>query len=101
MKNRGFSEIYQIEGGIVRYGNKFADSSLWEGSLYTFDGRMTIDFSADAKLLGECEVCGAKTKDFRECSNGLCVEQVLLCDGCVAPECHHDLKRQHNAELIG
>ena len=101
MKNRGFSEIYQIEGGIVRYGNKFGDSSLWEGSLYTFDGRMTIDFSPDTKVLGECEVCCEPTKDFRACSNDLCVEQVLLCDSCSAPDCSHDVKRQHNVELVG
>ena len=43
MKNRGFSEVYQIKGGIVRYGNKFGDDGLWEGSLYTFDDRLTID----------------------------------------------------------
>lgn len=34
MKNRGFKEVYQIDGGIVRYGEEFGDDSLWEGSLY-------------------------------------------------------------------
>ena len=34
MVNRGFKEVYQIDGGIVKYGNKFADDSHWEGSLY-------------------------------------------------------------------
>lgn len=101
MKNRGFAEIYQIEGGIVRYGNAFADSSHWEGSLYTFDGRMTIDFSDQTKVLGACEVCEAPTNTFRQCDNVLCVEQVLLCDGCEAPACSHDLSRQHRVELVG
>ena len=40
MKNRGFKEIYQIDGGIVRYGEKYGDKELWEGSLYVFDKRM-------------------------------------------------------------
>ena len=31
MKNRGFKEIYQIDGGIVRYGEKYGDKSLWGG----------------------------------------------------------------------
>jgi len=39
MKNRGFQEVYQIDGGIIKYGEKFADKGLWEGSLYTFDSR--------------------------------------------------------------
>ena len=34
MKNRGFKEVYQIDGGIVRYGEEFRDKGLWEGSLY-------------------------------------------------------------------
>ena len=25
MKNRGFNEVYQIDGGIVKYGNRFGD----------------------------------------------------------------------------
>ena len=33
MKTRGFEEVYQIKGGIVRYGNKFGDDGLWDGSL--------------------------------------------------------------------
>ena len=30
MKNRGFKEIYQIDGGIVRYGEKYGDKELWK-----------------------------------------------------------------------
>lgn len=55
MKKRGFKEVYQIEGGIVRYGKKFGDDSLWEGSLFTFDARLAIDFSNKTKVIGECE----------------------------------------------
>ena len=44
-KNRGFKEIYQIDGGIVRYGEKYGDKELWEGSLYVFDKRMHMEFT--------------------------------------------------------
>lgn len=101
MKNRGFAEVYQIEGGIVRYGSTFADSSHWEGSLYTFDGRVTIDFSDQTKTLGTCDVCASPTNTFKQCGNVLCVEQVLLCSACTAPDCAHDLSRQHRVELVG
>lgn len=101
MKNRGFDEVYQIEGGVVRYGNTFGDDGLWEGSLYTFDGRMTIDFSDHTKVLGACEVCNGQTTTFVECSNVLCVEQVLRCDTCATPDCRHDLSRQHRMDLVG
>ena len=105
MVNRGFKEVYQIEGGIVRYGNKFADSSHWEGSLYTFDNRMAINFSDEAKVIGQCDVCNAATNQFYNCSNQNCHELFLLCSDCKAkPEnltCIHDVSRSHKEELIG
>jgi UPF0176 protein len=82
MINRGFKEVYQIEGGIVRYGEKYRDKGLWEGSLYVFDNRMNINFSADAKTIGECEACGGPTSSFRNCSDLGCRDLVLLCDSC-------------------
>jgi UPF0176 protein len=69
MINRGFKEVYQIQGGIVRYGERFRDKGLWEGSLYVFDGRMKMNFSDEAKTIGECECCGGATSEFRNCTN--------------------------------
>ncbi|MFM1778990.1 MAG: hypothetical protein RIS51_135 [Actinomycetota bacterium] len=84
MINRGFKEVYQIQGGIVRYGEKFKDKGLWEGSLYVFDNRMKMNFSDEAKTIGECEACGGATSEFRNCSNLGCRDLILLCDDCVA-----------------
>lgn len=84
MKNRGFEEVYQIDGGIVRYGEKYGDSGLWEGSLYVFDRRMHMEFSSDAKVLGRCRSCQAETNDFHNCVNDQCREQILLCNDCAA-----------------
>ena len=82
MINRGFKEVYQIEGGIVRYGERYKDKGLWEGSLYVFDGRMQTDFSDNAKVIGECENCSAPTNKFRNCANLACRDLILLCDTC-------------------
>ena len=82
MLNRGFKEVYQIQGGIVRYGEKFRDKGLWEGSLYVFDKRMTHNFSDEAKTIGECENCLEKTSSFRNCQGPGCKDLVLLCDSC-------------------
>jgi UPF0176 protein len=82
MVKRGFQEVYQIDGGIVRYGNKFGDESLWEGSLYTFDDRITIDFSDHTKILGECELCKTPTNDYYNCNTAQCHNLVLLCARC-------------------
>lgn len=84
MKNRGFQEVYQIDGGIVRYGEQFGDSGLWEGSLYVFDRRMHMEFTPDAKQLGHCHHCQAPTNLFHNCVNPQCRKQTLLCDDCAA-----------------
>jgi UPF0176 protein len=84
MKNRGFSEVYQIEGGIVRYGEAFADRGLWEGSLYVFDSRMNHEFSDEAKVIGVCERCEEPTSKFYNCANLACRKLILLCDTCTA-----------------
>jgi len=83
MKRRGFREVYQIEGGIVRYGEEFGDDGLWEGSLYLFDSRMNHEFSAKTKVIGVCERCAEPTNKFYNCANLACRKLILLCDECV------------------
>lgn len=80
MINRGFSEVYQIDGGIARYGERFGDSGLWQGSLYVFDDRLKINFSDDSMIIGHCEVCTAPTSDYRDCVAPQCKGRALLCD---------------------
>jgi UPF0176 protein len=84
MIENGFKEVYQIDGGIVRYGESQGDSSLWEGSLYVFDDRLNINFTEDAKTIGECEKCSKPTSRFRNCIALGCRDLILLCDGCAA-----------------
>lgn len=83
MKRRGFREVYQIEGGIVRYGEQFADGGLWEGSLYVFDARMNHEFSTGSKVVGSCDRCSAPTSKYHNCANLDCRKLILLCETCV------------------
>lgn len=82
MKNRGFDDVYQIDGGIVKYGEEFADDGLWEGSLYVFDDRMGMKFSDKAQDIGECIHCGGKTSNFENCALTSCNDLVLICEAC-------------------
>ena len=72
MKSRGFEEVYQLQGGIVRYGQEFGDRGLWEGSLYLFDARMNQEFGEESKVLGTCERCDEPTSKYYNCSNLAC-----------------------------
>lgn len=80
MVNRGFSEVYQLDGGIVRYGEQYGDSGLWNGSLYVFDDRMSITFSDDAAVIGACYACGTPTSHMQNCSDLACRQQLVVCD---------------------
>lgn len=79
MIQRGFQEVYQLDGGIVRYGEARQDSGLWEGSLAVFDARGSIDFSPDAAVIGRCDVCEQPAKTFLNCSDVTCHQRFLAC----------------------
>ena len=82
MINRGFKEVYQIDGGIVKYGETYGDDGLWEGSLRVFDDRMTIDFSDHAKTIGVCSHCEGPTNNYENCAWSNCNDLVLICLHC-------------------
>ena len=82
MKKRGFKDVYQIDGGIVKYGEAYGDDGLWEGSLRVFDNRMTLNFSDHAATIGECTHCGGPTSNFENCAHMECNDLVLICEDC-------------------
>lgn len=86
MKNRGFKEVYQIDGGIVKYGQKYGDDGYWEGKCMVFDDRLAVAFSDKSKDIGECVHCQEKTSNYVNCSNMNCNKLVLVCITCAETE---------------
>ena len=44
MKTLGYEEIYQLEGGILKYLEETpVEKSLWEGECFVFDDRIAVD----------------------------------------------------------
>ncbi len=84
MKKRGFKDVYQIDGGIVKYGETYGDDGLWEGALYIFDGRMQHRFSENSKDIANCGICGQKTSSFANCHDVSCNKLFVVCDSCQA-----------------
>ncbi|GAA5155103.1 rhodanese-related sulfurtransferase [Microbacterium pseudoresistens] len=93
MKTRGFDEVYQLDGGIVHYGETFGDDGLWEGSLYVFDGRGSIDFSDHAAVIGRCAGCGGATNRTANCPDASCRRQFVVCADCAAVPCEDHAER--------
>lgn len=102
MKKRGFKEVYQIDGGIVKYGEKYGDDGYWEGSLRVFDDRKTMEFSDHAKTIGLCTHCGGRTSNFENCALASCNDLVLICEECTKkPELlFHTVECQKTAQQV-
>jgi UPF0176 protein len=98
MIGRGFEEVYQLDGGIVRYGEAFGDDGLWEGSLYLFDARMHHEFSDHTKLIGVCERCSAPTSQYHNCANLACRKLILLCEECELDNVSTNCSPRHFAD---
>ena len=105
MKTRGFKEVYQIEGGIFTYGKEYGDDGLWEGALFTFDNRMSIEFSKKSKTISNCEKCGSPANRFYDCPKVPCNSLNILCPRCAEKMndeiCTHPQRKYSSAELIG
>lgn len=103
MRRRGFTEVYQLDGGIVKYGEKYKDDGLWEGSLYVFDDRMGMKFSDKAKDIGICIHCRGNTSNYENCANLACNNLVLICEACKTSKetCSDACKEQTIAAIAG
>lgn len=84
MRRRGFTEVYQLDGGIIRYGERFGDDGLWKGSLYVFDKRMTVDFSEEAAVIAACTECGGPTSNVANHPDRLGRDLAVICPPCLA-----------------
>jgi UPF0176 protein len=81
MKNRGYEKVYQVDGGIAKYGEKFGSKGLWKGNMFVFDGRMRMEFDKDTQDIGDCEICGNKTSNVMN-SGDIRRHLHVICEGC-------------------
>ncbi|HEU5078227.1 MAG TPA: rhodanese-related sulfurtransferase [Opitutaceae bacterium] len=81
-REAGFKKVFQLEGGIVTYGEQVGDAH-WEGDCFVFDERMMVPVgsSAEKEPVGRCEHTGRPTRNVVNCLHDPC-HKILL----VAPE---------------
>ncbi len=103
---QGFKDVWQLDGGIVSYMEKFPGRD-WLGSLYVFDGRVTMDFdSATGKrvVIGRCDRCKAPSERYVNCRHDLCHKHFIRCEKCSTdPEkayCHLGCRLKRIVALV-
>jgi UPF0176 protein len=78
----GFNEVYQLHGGIIKYG-KEAGGKDFEGKCYVFDNRVVVDVNqVNPVVISECRNCGTRTPKMINCANPECNEHFTQCDEC-------------------
>ncbi|MBP6925580.1 MAG: rhodanese-related sulfurtransferase [Candidatus Pacebacteria bacterium] len=82
LKN-GFKEVYQLDGGMVTYMEKYPTKN-YRGAMYVFDNRVVMDYDGGQhEIIGVCTGCRAKTENFLDCGYHTCGNQVLRCLDCI------------------
>jgi UPF0176 protein len=57
--NQGFSEVYQLQGGILKYLEEVSpQESLWQGECFVFDERVALTANLEVGHYQMCPACG-------------------------------------------
>ncbi|KAG3108947.1 hypothetical protein PI124_g11860 [Phytophthora idaei] len=82
LKHLGLENVYQLEGGIHRYLERFPDGGgLFQGKNFVFDQRVTMA-SEDKTVTGQCERCQVPHDTLSGTRCVYCRMHVLLCESC-------------------
>jgi UPF0176 protein len=58
LKSQGFSEVYHLEGGILKYLEEVpSEASMWEGECFVFDDRVTVNHDLERGSYDQCHAC--------------------------------------------
>jgi UPF0176 protein len=84
----GFSDVYQLYGGIVTYMEQYPNEAF-KGSLYVFDNRIVMGFNRDdpkRKIVGTCVLCQKPSEHFINCRDSFCDRHFICCEVCLGSE---------------
>ncbi len=81
---QGFTDVYQLGGGIVSYMEKYPNEHF-EGKLYVFDQREVMGFYTDDPkhtVIGRCTVCKTPAEHYADCDRYYCGRHFIMCHEC-------------------
>lgn len=109
-RQAGFTEVFQLEGGIVSYAERHGDAH-WEGDCFVFDDRMMIPIgdSANREPFGRCAHTRVPTRHVINCLHDPC-HRMFLCapeaieqdpDNRLCPDCRRAGLTSATADYLG
>ena len=57
LKSKGHNDVYQLEGGIIKYLEKTINKSSWYGECFVFDNRVSVDKKLKKGSYKICYAC--------------------------------------------
>jgi len=83
LREQGFKDVFQIDGGILNYIQQFPDT-YWEGGMFVFDDRKVIDPNTkeELKYTANCHFCNKPTSYHINCHNQDCDKIIVCCHDC-------------------
>jgi UPF0176 protein len=95
MKHLGFKNVFQLEGGIIKYAKDVKEQGLenkFIGKNFVFDERLGERISED--IISHCHQCGKPCDTHTNCKNDGCHLLFIQCEecskqynGCCSAEC--------------
>ena len=82
-KHKGFKNVYQLEGGRIKYAREVADQGIenkFIGKNFVFDQRRAEKISED--VIASCHQCGKPADVHVNCANDGCHLLFIQCDVC-------------------
>ena len=83
LREQGFKDVYQIDGGIINYIQQYPDT-FWEGGVFVFDDRKVIEPNTkeELKYTANCHFCNKPTSYYINCHNLDCDKIIVCCHDC-------------------
>jgi UPF0176 protein len=106
LKENGFTNVMQLQGGILKYGMEFPDT-YWEGKCFVFDDRLAVPLNTVDAPLTDCVWCKNPCDDVINCHNLHCDRFMTICGECSAlhkkscsESCEKSEKRRKEMVLV-
>ena len=100
MKDIGFKNIFQLEGGIINYLNKVEkNKGSWNGECFVFDERVSLKYNSE---IGNYELChGCRNPIDEEDKRSIYFEEGVSCPNCinVRSDEQNEKSRQRQAQI--
>ena len=81
--NKGYKNVYQLNGGIIEYARQVKEHNLenkFLGKNFVFDNRRSERISGD--IISNCHQCGDKCDEHVNCNNEACHLLFIQCEEC-------------------